>query len=494
MLDRIRERVEDLLEAAARERQKMALSELGIPRLGERYAHPAELFRSERVNEVQMALAGASGTEEKRARFLLDFLVHGRAMSAAAAELDQLLTWRAHHSLRVEDEQIPLRSVRSVLRRATDRPARRAVEEALLGALDQQASLLEGLLTTQRDVVMELGYGSYLESCEVLSGVDLRGLARDGARFLEETDAVYRELLAWHLPRLADVAPGEATAADGLRLEAAHPFDAWFPGGERLQAVGEALAACGLDARAQGRIQVVSRGTLPDGRGGVCHPLRVPDEVLLLESREPGRAVERSRLLALGEALHAAYTDADLPVELRRLGDGALPLGVGLAVAGLLDNPAWLSRMVELPRGRAAEYRRLAALLRLMAVRRAVGQLQFELPLLEAPDARDAGERYAETMIAATGLRHDPRAALWSVRPGFQVAQRVRAYQLGAVLSDFLRDRFDEDWFRNPSAGPALADLFATGRSFTAGELAVQLTSEPLSFQRVRTGLDELLG
>src|SRR5690606_5751892 len=134
--------------------------------------------------------------------------------------------------------------------------------------------------------------------------IDLRGLAREGERFLSDTDPLLGELLAWHLPRLAGVEPGEAGTADGARLEGAAPWLEYFPDSRLLSRVQGALRGSGLDLEAEGRLRVVSVPRLPSGEGAVCCVVRVPDEVLLTVSDAPGRAGQASLLRGLGIALH----------------------------------------------------------------------------------------------------------------------------------------------------------------------------------------------
>jgi hypothetical protein len=155
---------------------------------------------------------------------------------------------------------------------------------------------------------------------------------------------------------------------------------------------------------------------------------------------------------------------------------------MGRAFAALLLNPVLLARFYRLSAEDLREYLRFARLLRLLRIRRDIGELQFQLALLEEPDSRETRPRYTELLSHATGLRYDARGALAAAEPGFRVARRLRGEQLEPVISTHLRERFDEDWFRNPRAGDGLLALFRPGQSFTASEIAVQLSSKPLAF------------
>jgi hypothetical protein len=480
-IERLRERLESLLESVAREWYTLAVSEMRGSGVGAAFATASELFTRDRISEVQRELAGSSGPEEKRIRALLEFLVHGRATCAAASELDQILTWEARTSIDVGDRQYRLRQILPAIADAGHVEERRELREARLGAIDEQTPLLEGYLARHRESVVELGYGSYVESCEVLSGIDVRGLAREGGRFLEATEAEYQDLLRWYLPRVTGVEPGDAVGAEGLRLERAASYDRVF-GSNMIWGLQTLLAETRLDVLAEGRINIETRRTLPAGEVSSLHPLRVPEEVLLEVAPTAGRNSHETFLRHLGTALHLANIDPDLALEHRWLGDESVPLAMGRVFAALLENPVLLSRFFRLSAADIEEYLRFARTLRLLRVRRDIGELQFQLALLEEPDSREIRARYTELLSAATGLKYAARGALMTAEPGFRVARRIRADQLQSVISGHLRDRFDEDWFRNPRAGEALLGLFRPGQKFNASEIAVQLSSRPLRF------------
>ncbi len=493
MLDQLRERTEDFLEAAAQDRCRFELEDQPGAAIGGRYAGAVGIFGQDRIRDVQRALAGAAGTEEKGLRHLLEFLAFGHARCVAAGELDRLFIWESRASLTVGERFVPLRAAREHLRRTSDRALRKEIEEARLSAVDEQQPVIEGLLAHQRNAVEELGYGSFVQSWEVLSGIDLRGLARDAGRFLADTEALHRELLAWYLPRLAGAEPREAGAADAARIEAGGPFLERLPAARVLARLRGALEASGLDLEAGGRLRAATRTALPSGAGAVCCALRVPEEVVLTVSAATGRPAHASLLYQLGFALQRAHTAADLPVELRWLGDGSVPLAFGRTFAGLLANRPFLERVYDVPRAELPDLLRLATAVDLLRLRRAAALLQVELAVFAESEPQEAIPLFVEAMGKATGLRHDPREAMWALRTPFRVARALRAEQLEAVLSSHLRDRFDDDWWRNPRSAALLLDLFQAGQSYTAAELSVQIASRTLGFERVRERLEERL-
>ena len=88
----------------------------------------------------------------------------------------------------------------------------------------------------------------------------------------------------------------------------------------------------------------------------------------------------------------------------------------------------------------------------------------------------------APLLSEASGFRYWPEDALLDLDDGFYAARYLRAWQLEALLAAALRQRYDEDWFRNPRAGVFLQHLMSRGQADPADRLAAEVTGAPLSF------------
>jgi hypothetical protein len=492
-LERLRGRAEVFLERAGQEWYEVVRDPARRSAYGASYAEAEDLFSLSRISEAQRAVSESAGLEERRARFLLSFLVRGRARCAAAVELDRRLDFETLGAVELGESRIAPSAVPARLARTEVAVERRALEGAWLEALAVEEPVFHDLLQREREVYEELGYGTLLESCEILSETDLRALAREGARALEESEGELRDLLDWFLPRSAGVAPSEGAAGDRFALWWAAPTAALFGEPAALRSSIHILTNAGLDPLAGGRIRLERRGEVRRTAGALACPLRIPQSVALVYSGGPGLSTHHAELAALGRALHAGYTDPELPLEFRWMGDEAVPLAWGSLLGGLLFDASFVRDRYGAGSARLAEHRRISALLLLLRLRRRVALLQLAIAWCEAPGLAEVTEEYPTLFETATGLRHDARQAAWDVGLPSDAAAFLRAEQLGAVLREHLRERFDEDWYRNPRAGEALAHLLRDGRRFTAAELAVQLTSRPLSSTEALARVRELL-
>lgn len=493
MLDALRLHLEELLEAVAREELDLAIGEPRHARVGALHQGASELFALSRLSEVQRELSAVAGEDAKRVRFLLAALAEGRGTCAAAGELDEYVTWRVHAHVPVGDSRVPLGGVAGALAAGPDNDSRHASEITWLEALDGQEPLLEGAFSAYRRAVEELGYGDFPRSWGVLTGIDLAGLAGEARRFLDDTSAPYFELLDRFLPKIVGMDRADATAADALRLERAEPFDRHFSGEGPHGWASRLMGASGYDPAAGGRLRLHA---LPGGSraaGASVYFVRVPEEIVVLHGHRGGRSGRAALLRGIGTGGHAAHSTAGLPMEFRLLGEASVPHAFGLLFESLLMARSVLQRQLGVPREDAGELIRLGTFIDLLGTRASAARFLFELWWHTEPDAAERGPRYAEELTAATGLRHDPRAALAESVPPFRSAQELRARQLGEVLSIHLRERCDEDWNRNPRAAGLLTNLMAPGRTFTADELAVQLGASGLSLDRLRKRAEEAL-
>ena len=65
---------------------------------------------------------------------------------------------------------------------------------------------------------------------------------------------------------------------------------------------------------------------------------------------------------------------------------------------------------------------------------------------------------------------------------------------LGALLAEALTEQFNDDWYRNPRAGPWIVEgLFAEGQRELADEIAQRVAGRSLSFGPVIKAVERLI-
>ena len=491
-MDRLRDKAEHFADLAAAEEYQLERTPGRDAGIGALYHRQSGLFDLDRIADAQRALSESSGTEERRARFLLEFLIEGRATCAAWKEVDQRINFFQCRAVQMGEQAIFVKHLDS-WSATEDIELRRRIEEEYLDAVDEEEPVFQDHLARRRGVYEELGYGSAIESLEVVCEVHLRGLARDAARFVEDTESEYRDLLAWHLPRLAGVERQAATAFDLRALRPGPALRREFAARDPIATFSALLRGGPLDVSADGRLASERHPELASGARARCCPLKVPGRIILLETRATDAGTHASALRELGQALHFAHTATDLPVEFRRFGDPSVRLASGLLFESLLHQPPFLRHAYHLRPDLVAEWRRYAVLLLLLRLRRLAALLQVEMEWAEGAPAEEVRGRGSELLTQGTGVRHDRRGTFAMLELPIHTARALRAEQLAAVLALSMRERFDEDWYRNPDGCEELRGIFAEGLRYTADERSVQISSAPLAFQPLTGWITELL-
>jgi hypothetical protein len=488
---------EAFMEALSRE-QYLALSghkpNAELRPIYDRFAHVLGPGALELTSDAFRS-AQPGSDEWRSARALLDWQVESHA-SRELAELDeQLIAWEATSVIRLPDgREVPYQRAAVDMATETNRNERLALDEARATLVARElAPLRSERLQRERDLIEALEIApSYIGTFEALSGIDLRALASECERFLRETDSMWTEVHAAAVKKQLGIKPGEATRADALALMRAPRFDPYFPANEMEPSVRKQVTEMGASPIADGRI-IYDLAPRPGKRSrAFCAPVRIPREVYLVLLPHGGATDYRTLLHELGHALHFGYMRDDLPFEYRWLGDNSITEGYAMLFDHLLHDAGWLQRYSALGRGRTGDYRRAAAFEELQFLRRYSAKLLYELRLYggdvswsSLPDA------YVDMLSAATTFRYRTADAFVDVDPRFYSARYLRAWQLQAALRDILVAQFDEDWYRNPRAGPWMTrELFGEGQRELASELAERVGAAELSFDPVRRGIE----
>lgn len=483
-LNRIRDDLEGFAEALSREEY---LTRAGLKdesraaAVRERFASLASRSAFEGVRAA--AREAAAGDEARRLRHLAEFLGTNCVEYRVRGLSDRLATAEAEQTLAVEGERIPLRSAEIRIKNEPDRSRRAALESARLGAIRELAGLRREILERSHEEAQRLGFAGYTALCRELSGIDLVALRDLTQPILARSLDMYREVLGWYLRRRVGVDPSEAKRHDLLRLFRAPELDGSLPPGALREAAEAPLRRMGIDPQAAGRIRVDDEPRpKKTPRAFVATP-RIPDEVILVVRPGGGPDDYAAFLHELGHALHFAYTDARLPVEYRRLGDPSVTEAFAFLLDGLLRERAWLRRFVDL--ARPADVLRFTALHKLYFLRRYAAKLAYELILHQEGPRPRAAEAYRELLAGATLVDWPRELYLADLDPFFYAARYLRAWIFEARLRDLLRERFDEEWYRNDRAGPFLLALWREGQRHTIEDLAAELDLGPLSLDPV---------
>jgi hypothetical protein len=321
------------------------------------------------------------------------------------------------------------------------------------------------------------------------SGTILRAPAPPGAErdavsdacegFLRDTEALARDLGGWLLERHtgARAAPAGAARHDLLHFLHAPRFAGAFPRGELLRTVRRWADMLRLDLGADGSISLEEDKRPLQPAGSRVVALDPPHEVRIVVFPTEGPRALAGLLAAVGRAQLRAGPPPDAPPEDLWLGDPALEPACGSLFAGFLLDPEWLRRCAhaDLPR----DDERALAVAELLDARLDAARALASLEALREGLGARAEQAFRE-LHARAGLTEVPAAlALRELDPWLSAWGELRGRALAAHLRGFLRERFDDDFWRNPRTLTVLSGLWARGGRPTAAELWAETSGAP---------------
>ncbi|MCC6334509.1 MAG: hypothetical protein IT380_11040 [Myxococcales bacterium] len=443
-----------------------------------------ELTRPDAFQYVSELIDSPRTDEGKRARLVL--------LRREVAR--RFLRFRAGEPRRVVDELLRKDTFLSAAKRWTPaeallelpRLASRELRDALERELSAHLWEQRDLFTRRDDALVAAAAELRFEPpalVELLHGRPLTPRQVQATALLRDTEDAFRDLLGYALRRLdTQLAPGQARVHDVRRASGAPWLCELFRREDLFHAVTRCLGDLGLHPSAEGRITVDQEAKEGRAAGAHLFELRVPEQLRLLLQPDLGYPVYASWLSGWGMALSRAHVGRSLPFVERRLGDHAVVQAQGRLFASFLLEEAWLKRYLRLTSPQAREAARLFAFFQLVELRRdaALTLVHKEHLARGAFPVDDAVPRLADALGADVSRG---RTLVEGDLLGDAVLS-LDGWALEGRLAESLRERFNEDFFRNPAAGRWLVEAWGKGQRDDAAQVAAALGDEALDVLR----------
>ena len=500
-LDRLRRDGERFLEELSREHYLAGAGLKTTAELQPIYEkHRATIGRDALGLVLDAFRSAPEGSEDKRsARLLLDWQTESQSARELAPLEEREIEWEGSAKIRLDDGRIvPYQRAAIEIANATDRRERLAIESARATLIESElAPIKRERFQRERDIVEALDLANgYNATFELLSGVSLTGLRDECERFLRDTQPMWDDVFPEFVKRVLRIDPKDARRSDALALLRAREYDDGFPAAMIESSIARQVREMGVDVTAGGRVVLDIAEREGKRSRAFCAPVRIPNEVYLVLRPHGGQADWSTFLHELGHTLHFAYMRPDLPFEYRWLGDNSITEGFAMLFDHRMQDAGWLKRYTALPAPRVREFLRSSGFEELHYLRRYAAKLIYEMELYGGSTSWGSlPDLYVSLLTNATNFQYDPSGAFTDVDARFYATRYLRAWQLQALINETLVERYDDDWWRNPRAGPWIVQsLFGEGQRELAQEQAARIASKELSFAPLVRAIEKMLG
>jgi len=384
-------------------------------------------------------------------------------------------------------KSLSLKSLRGGLIRQRKRGEREFTLKAAKPSLEKLNTLLRKKLDAITEAAQALGFGDYGELAEKTAGPGVSDAVAAARAFLSDTEYASKDLLTWFLSRSMDIKPSRAEEHDLAYFFNSDELRGYFPTRDMLSFSRPILEALGL---------VPEGGIAYDGErkpGKISDGFSVPLDPPLrtgLSIYTVGSVRDYEHFLgSLARALSYMYTEREDYAEFRWLRDTCLESVFDSIFRNLVHEPKWLAKYLRVDEG--GDFRRLLGLRRLMSARYEAGLSIYEADLLKNSEIESMPEHYVRVMSAALHCRIDAEGYLGPLAGLSHPSPAFRGAAAAPSLSSYLKERFDEEWWRVPDVGEFLKGLWRDGGRITFEELAVKTVEMPRGAEYLRRVIEE---
>jgi hypothetical protein len=301
-------------------------------------------------------------------------------------------------------------------------------------------------------------------------------LVRMATEFLDATTELAQEVVTRVARARAVERPRTALDALVLLRGMGEPWRASAP--DRPRRIASMLAPVGLQDEFAKRAKLGSVHRELDWAARVI-AIDPPHHVVILPAPlELGLASELSLAHAIGRGLAISLVSPGLPPALRRAWPGSFERGLGELLMGLYADPLFLRRSRGLSGTELEGVARSSLAIVLFRTRMLAARVASSG--ITGRERIDAGrEQLARALLSADASMPDALADASTLAPDERCAD-LRAALIAPAIALSLRDRFDEDWFRNPRVAEPIRAAAARGGALSieawASELGASIT------------------
>jgi hypothetical protein len=448
------------------------------------YERHEELTGLEWVQALGSAVNG-----DRRVRELWRFACEGHLGNLTKAHSEKVAALETELEAEVDGEKVGYRMLRPTIANTDDRAKRERLDAARTRLTEEHLNpiYLDAVEISQQ-TVPELGAPTYVDLYRRF-GFRLDDLARQCRALLDSTESMYEDATDKLFRDRIGVGLGEAKRWDVPRVFRAQSWDEFFPADRMLPALEATLSELGIDLRSQQNVHLDLEQRPSKSPRAFCAPIEVPGRVMLVIQPIGGADDWRALFHEAGHTEHFAHTSPELLMEEKRLGDNAVTEGWAMLMQHLTDEPAWLTRRLDV--GRPEEFAREGATGLLYFVRRYCAKLLYELEFHAAEDVTTMRPRYVELLGDALKVEPSETDYLADIDSGFYVTEYLRSWAFEAQLRGHLRERFGNTWFAQREAGSLLRELWSEGQRINADELLKDVTGAELEMAAVADRVGE---
>ncbi|MFI5322914.1 MAG: hypothetical protein ACHQ6U_05155 [Thermodesulfobacteriota bacterium] len=395
--------------------------------------------------------------------FLADTFLGGNTSALA----DRIITLEASDEFLAAGKNTTIRSMKARIMSEPKKDRRDEIESRGVEILNRLNPLYCQKLEKLTECSGTLGFSSYANLIDNVRGIGIPGLRDEAAMFLKDTDYAAGDMLNWFFMKIMEYDLKDASFGDVMYFLNSAGLRGYFPKINFAVFPGRVLDQMGLIP--SGDIHFDTERRNGKSADAFSIPVNPPFECAVSIYPVEGIHDYESLLGVLGCCSCFIFTEPDDFFESTYLRDETLTGIFSRLFVNLLYEPKWLKKYLAIDINK--NFLDLLFLRRLMSARLDAARTLYAAELFGNCDPRDMPGMYSQIMGDAIKCRINVGGYLTGFLSTARSQFGFKALLAEPSLRNYLKESFDEEWWRTQAAGDFLRGIWSEGGRVTTGSL-----------------------
>lgn len=445
----------------------------------------ADLFSGSTVESLETLISqskAAAETEQKARQNLLEIAQLGFLKNQTREISKEIENCQNVVRVNFQDETLSIGQAQTKLAFEENAKARREIFVRLLEAKNSCADLPAERLAQTHEETKRLGFANLQKLFEKTTNLDFYDFSRKARGFLEKTEKLYFRHLSESVRKI-NLNEKSLHFADSVYLRRQFEHEKLFDAENLPRLYAKLLGDFSFSEYKVPNILL--KQVSKNSQTKVFRP-NPPEEVYLCFADRNGVSNYAEFLRAFGEANFAAWTSKNIANRFPEFifsPDAVLADGYGFLFQTLPAEESFIRKSLNIGDEKmSAIIKRENEFWSLFEIRRAIVRFILEARIFSSGGSlQEASEQTAEIFSENLGFRCENQQMFWEISEDFSSLKTLRALLFAFGLREYLRERYDFDWWQKPKAFEELIDFWNAAERYKAEEMA-QMIGFEMSF------------
>lgn len=349
-----------------------------------------------------------------------------------------------------DNKEIILFNLISIIKTERKREKRIKLGKLYKKLTDKNHKLLETMIEKQNQSSQQLGFDNYSDQTCKLNLINITQIEHQCAEFLNDTEYIYKDLIKWQLKNKLDIKIEDAAHEDLLLLFNSYELKDYFKQTSLIKLSTGFLDELGMPLSDSISIDLVNRAN--KNSKAKTYPVEIPGSVLISIYRIKTVEDYESILGEICKSLLFSSIDIDQTFENKRLIDPTVLQIFKILFQDFIFEQKWLERYLRIDTDK--NFTELLNLKRLADIRSLCVNVLIYRTIYESNNLYDSLSGISHLYLSNVHVKPNENIILFDlVFNHINPYTNFLALQHESYLKEVLKNRFDEQWWRDIQAG-----------------------------------------